>query len=95
MRRPIADEGEARDNFGTTTYSKGQGVVRTIESFVGEDVFRDAMQRYMKEHAHGNATAADFLRAVSTEAGRDIAPAFSTFLDQPGVPVIIFGQQNG
>jgi aminopeptidase N len=89
MRRPIADEGEARDNFGTTTYSKGQGVVRTIESFVGEDVFRDAMQRYMKERAYSNATVDDLIRALDAAAGTSIGPVLSAYTEQPGVPLVV------
>ena len=30
----------------------------------------------------------DFLHAISESAGRDVAPAFDTFLDRPGVPRI-------
>jgi alanyl aminopeptidase len=46
------------------------------------------VQRYLKKHAFGNATATDFLGALAAEGGAWVAPAFSTFLDQPGVPVI-------
>ena len=46
------------------------------------------VKRYLTEHADGNATAKEFLAAISAEAGKDVAPSFSTFLDQPGVPVI-------
>jgi aminopeptidase N len=89
MRRPIADEGEARDNFGTTTYSKGQGVVRTIESFVGEDAFRDAMQRYMKERAYSNATVDDLIRALDAAAGKPVGHVLSAYTEQPGVPLVV------
>ena len=41
--------------------------------------FQKGVQRYLKAHAWGNATAADFLAAVSAEAGFDVAPAFSTY----------------
>ena len=89
MRRPIADEGEARDNFGTTTYSKGLAVVRMIESFVGEDVFRDAMQRYMKERAYSNATVEDLIRALDAATGKSIGPVLSAYTEQPGVPLVV------
>src|SRR5262249_29344701 len=91
MRRPIADEGEARDNFGTTTYSKGLAVVRMIESFVGEDVFRDAMQRYMKERAYSNATVDDLTRALDAAAGRSVGSVLLAYTEQPGVPLVVAG----
>ena len=89
MRRPIADEGEARDNFGTTTYSKGQALVRMIESFVGEDVFRDAMQRYMKERAYSNATVDDLIRALDAAAGKSVGSVLLAYTEQPGIPLVV------
>jgi len=89
MRRPITDEGEARDNFGTTTYSKGLAVARMIESFVGEDVFRDAMQRYMKERAYSNANVDDLTRALDAAAGKSVGPVLSAYTEQPGVPLVV------
>jgi alanyl aminopeptidase len=73
--------------------SKGATVIAMFERFVGVETFRKGVQRYLKEHAFGNGTAAEFLKAISTEAGRDVAPAFSTFLDQPGVPIVSFDLQ--
>ena len=89
MRRPVADESEARDNFGTTTYSKGQALVRMIESFVGEDVFRDAMQRYMKEHAYSNATVDDLSRVLDAAAGKAVGSVLLPYTEQPGIPLVV------
>jgi aminopeptidase N len=89
MRRPIADESEASDNFGTTTYSKGLALVRMIESFVGEDVFRDAMQRYMKERAYSNATVDDLIRALDAAAGKSIGSVLLAYTEQPGIPLVL------
>jgi len=61
------------DAFDSITYVKGEAVVRMFESWLGEDVFRKGVQRYLGRHAWGNATAADFLAALSAKAGRDVA----------------------
>ena len=89
IRRPVADESEARDNFGTTTYSKGQALVRMIESFVGEDVFRDAMQRYMKERAYSNATIDDLIRALDAAVGKSVGSVLLAYTEQPGIPLVV------
>ncbi len=91
MRRPVANEEEAGDNFGTTTYSKGQALVRMIESFVGEDVFRDAMQRYMKERAYSNATVDDLTRALDAAAGKSVGSVLLAYTEQPGIPLVVAG----
>ena len=88
IRQPIESEGDISNAFDGITYQKGAAVIRMFEQYVGPDRFRRGVRLYMKQHADGNATAKDFLADVSTGAQRDIAPAFSTFLDQPGVPAI-------
>ncbi len=54
-----------------------------IEHWVGEDMFRAAVRRYLGDHRFGNATTGDFVSAIPA-AG----PMLSSFFDQAGVPVI-------
>src|SRR5262249_40448563 len=50
--------------------------------------FRAGVRRYLEAHANGNATTKDFLAAIGAAAGKDVAPAFASFLDQPGLPAV-------
>jgi alanyl aminopeptidase len=86
IRQPIRAYNDVRNAFDAITYQKGAAVLRMFEEWVGPETFRRGIQRYLQAHADGNATARDFLRAISESAGRDVAPAFDTFLDRPGVP---------
>src|SRR5260370_15972314 len=70
------------------TYGKGSAVLSMFESWAGEEKFRKGVRRYMTSHVHGNATAEDFLSALEAEGGAGLAKAFSTFLDQAGVPLV-------
>jgi len=88
IRQPIESKGDIETAFDAITYEKGAAVIRMFEQWVGEDKFRSGVTRYLKEHADANATAKEFLAAISAEAGRDVAAAFSTFLDQGGVPLL-------
>ena len=88
IRQPIEAKGDIGNAFDAITYQKGAAVISMFEHWLTVDTFRAGVRRYLTEHAYGNATAADFLAAVSAAAGRDVAPAFSTFLDQPGVPLV-------
>jgi alanyl aminopeptidase len=88
IRQPIVTQNDIDNAFDAITYSKGSAVLDAFEASLGADVFQRGVQRYLREHAGSNATAADFLSALSTEAGHDIARSFSTFLDQPGVPEV-------
>jgi alanyl aminopeptidase len=88
IRQPIESKNDIANAFDGITYGKGAAVLSMFEAWIGESAFRKGIQRHLAEHAWGNATAKDFLAAISAEAGRDVAPAFSTFLDQAGVPLV-------
>jgi alanyl aminopeptidase len=88
IRQPIESEGDIKTAFDGITYNKGAAVIGMFEQWVGPSSFRAGVQRYLREHTDGNATAKEFLAAISAEAGKDVAPAFSTFLDQPGLPIV-------
>jgi alanyl aminopeptidase len=59
-----------------------------IESWLGEEPFRDGMRRYVKKHEWGNATAADLYAALGDASGRDVGKVMNSFTDQTGVPVV-------
>ena len=88
VRQPIRAIDDIESSFDKITYDKGAAVIAMFERWMGRDVFQRGVRRYLRQFAWKNATAADFLAAISAEAGRDVAPAFSTFLDQPGVPLV-------
>jgi cytosol alanyl aminopeptidase len=86
VRQPVNSYNDVKNAFDAITYQKGSAVLRMFEQWVGPETFRRGIQQYLRRHADGNATARDFLAAISEAAGRDVAPAFNTFLDYPGVP---------
>ncbi len=95
MRQPIASNDDIHNVFDGITYAKGEAVLEMVEAWLGEGVFRRGVQAYMDRHAWGNATAADFVAALSSAAGRDVGVVLSTFLDQTGAPVISAEVQCG
>jgi aminopeptidase N len=84
----IHDETEADSAFDGISYQKGGQVLRMVEDWIGPDVFRDGMRRYMKAHAYSSATSADFWAAMSAASGRDVAAVAAGFTEQPGVPLV-------
>jgi alanyl aminopeptidase len=88
IRQPIESEDDVLNAFDGITYGKGSAVLAMTESWLGRDVFQRGVRRYLNTHAHGNATAKDFLDALSAEAGRDVSGVLGTFLDQGGAPAV-------
>jgi cytosol alanyl aminopeptidase len=88
IRQPIESNDDIANSFDDITYEKGAAVIEMFERWIGPEKFRSGVQLYLKQHAWGNATASDFEAAMSSVAGKDVAPVFSSFLDQPGVPEV-------
>ena len=88
IRQPIESNDDIANAFDDITYEKGAAVIEMFERWIGPAKFRSGVQLYLKQHAWGNATAADFEAAIGSVAGQDVAPVFSSFLDQPGVPEV-------
>jgi len=88
IRQPIDSNDDIANAFDGITYEKGAAVIQMFETWLGPEKFRKGVQLYLKQHAWGNATAADFEAGISAAAGHDIAPAFDSFLNQPGFPEV-------
>lgn len=92
IREPIKNRGDVDNAFDGITYSKGAAVIAMFEEWIdrtrGPDTFMRGVRAYLQAHRHGTGTTADFLAAISSAAGVDVTASFSTFLDQPGVPLV-------
>ena len=88
VRQPILTTDDILNAFDGISYSKGASILAMFESYLGRDVFQKGVRAYMAARAFGTATSADFIAAMSKAAGKELAPAFATFLDQAGAPEI-------
>ena len=70
------------------TYDKGQPVLGMYEQWLSPSVFQAGISRYLQKHEWKNATASDLWNALGEAAGTDVGKSMSTFLDQPGVPLV-------
>ena len=88
IQQPIATEAEANSAFDDITYRKGQAFLLMLESFLGEDAFRDGIRRYIAAHKNSNSTTADLWNALSDASGKPVGEIAAAWTEQPGFPVI-------
>lgn len=89
IHQPIEKNAQIDAAFDTITYGKGGHVVAMIAAFMGDTKFRDGVRGYMAAHKYGNATSAEFFKAMAEAAGDPrILPAMQSFTDQQGVPLV-------
>lgn len=91
IRQEIVSDDDIVNAFDEISYQKGAAVLAMFESWIGAEKFRSGVHAYLAAHANGNATERDFLSAIEAASRPGVAAAFSTFLDQPGVPVVDVG----
>ena len=88
IKSPVAvrnPKGEAPTDI---VYGKASNILRMMEAYEGEEVFRAGVNAYLKAHAFGNVTAEDFWNAQAKASGKPIDRIMPTFIDQPGAPLI-------
>jgi cytosol alanyl aminopeptidase len=88
IRQPIEAKDDIANAFDGITYEKGAAVIRMFEVWTGERQFRAGVTAYLKRYAFRNATANDFLDSIATASKPQLARAFKTFLEQPGIPEV-------
>ena len=74
------------NNFYTATvYEKGAELCRMLQTLLGEDGFRAAMDLYLERHDGDAATVDDFIACMEEAGGRDLSQFFLWY-EQAGTP---------
>ncbi|HEV8468021.1 MAG TPA: M1 family aminopeptidase, partial [Candidatus Limnocylindria bacterium] len=79
---------EASERFDAITYTKGAAVLRMIEGYLGEDVFREGVRSYLRRYAEANASADDFWRELDAASGQDVTTIANAWIKEPGHPLV-------
>jgi cytosol alanyl aminopeptidase len=88
IRQPILSNDDINNAFDDITYQKGASVIGMFENWMGPEEFRKGVQSYLKQYTFRAATAGEFLDSISSASKRNVTAAFSTFLNQAGVPIV-------
>jgi alanyl aminopeptidase len=88
VRQPIETDHDIRNAFDSITYTKGGALLAMFERYLGAEAFRTGLRRYLEQHRFATGTSQELLAALEEGSGKPVAAAFSSFLDQPGVPSI-------
>lgn len=88
IQQAVTNEAEANDAFDGITYAKGQAVLRMLEQYLGEDVFRRGIQAYLNRHQYSNTTSADLWGALGFVSDRPVAAMAQTWTSQAGFPLL-------
>ncbi|MGI8889667.1 MAG: M1 family metallopeptidase [Chthoniobacterales bacterium] len=88
VQQPVKTEADAGSAFDEITYRKGQSIIRMLESYLGDEVFRDGIRKYMAAHKYSNTTTADLWEALTEASGKPVGEIAPGWTEQPGFPVV-------
>ncbi|HEX7071460.1 MAG TPA: M1 family metallopeptidase, partial [Rhodothermales bacterium] len=79
---------EPMNVFDRHAFDKGSWVAHMLRSKVGDEVFFDILERFLKDNAHQAVTTEDFQEAVEAVTGDDYEAFFDQWLHSAGHPVV-------
>ncbi len=87
---PVGRPEEAQGMFDVLTYQKGGSVLRMLEQYLGNDVFRAGIRTYLNRHAFANAETTDLWDALGDAAGAAIPVRrmMDSWIFQGGYPLV-------
>jgi tricorn protease interacting factor F2/3 len=85
---------EIREIFDAISYDKGGCVLRMLENFVTEKVFRAGLRKYLKKFAYKNAKGDDLWNAIGKEAKMPVRSMVNSWLKQVGFPLVEAQKQD-
>ena len=92
---PVEAPRDAEAMFDVLTYEKGAGVLRMLEQYLGEPVFRAGVQLYLKKHAYGSTETSDLWAGLASASGLPIGDAMHGWIFRAGYPVVVARLEGG
>ena len=83
---------EINEMFDGIAYGKAGAVLGMVENYLGEETFRQGVHNYLQAHLYANATAEDFWNAQTANSHLPVDKIMGSFVEQPGVPLLSFGE---
>jgi aminopeptidase N len=84
----LANLDQAKSNYGAIVYNKAPSVLKQLDYLVGDSAFQVGVQRFLNQHAYGNATWQDLLGAIGHAAHRPLEGFGRDFMLRAGMPIV-------
>jgi puromycin-sensitive aminopeptidase len=89
----VVSPDDVRGMFDVLTYEKGGSVLRMLQLYLGEDVYREGIRRYLKKHSYANTVTTDLWDALEEASGQPVRDLMNTWILQGGHPLVTL--ENG
>ena len=87
---PVISPTDADGMFDLITYEKGGSILRMLEQFLGENLFREGVSLYLTKHSYGNTETDDLWNSLEKVSKLPVKKIMDTWIFQPGHPMISY-----
>ncbi len=89
IKADVKEPHEVNNIFDAISYNKGGSILRMLEDYLGEDIFRDGLRAYMEKHKFANAEAVDLWGALGdVSKDTDVKKMMVSWINNVGYPVV-------
>jgi len=85
---------QIKEVFDAISYSKGAAIIRMLEQYLGEDIFRLGLQDYLKTFSYGNAQTDDLWKSLSKVSNKDVKKMMDSWTKKMGYPLVNVSKQG-
>jgi len=93
IRQQLGNLNQAGQMYGAIIYNKAPIMMRQLEALLGQDLFREGLQEYLRAYAHGNATWPDLIAILDKKSETDLQRWSEVWVNTAGRPQ--FAQSGG
>ena len=84
----VKDPDSVAQIFDEISYGKGGSILRMIESYVGEDHFRDGIRHYLRKHSYENAVGKDLWDSIEEVSKQPVKRIIEVWIKKKGYPLV-------
>ncbi len=84
----VSDVHQIEEIFDAISYSKGGSVLRMLDNYLGEEIFRKGVSSYLNAHQYGNAASQDLWNHLERASKKPIKKMATSWVNQAGYPLV-------
>jgi puromycin-sensitive aminopeptidase len=86
---------EISEIFDMISYAKGSAILRQLQSYVGEEAFRDGLRHYLKKHSYKNTETTHLWESLEKVSKLPVGTVMKSWTMKMGYPLVTLEKKKG
>ncbi|KAJ8921494.1 hypothetical protein NQ315_003112 [Exocentrus adspersus] len=94
LSSPVYGKTQYDSKFDTISYSKGAGIVRMLQSIIGEKAFKDGLHQYLTKNKYNNTAPSELLNSFATQTPLKLDKIMYNWIYESGFPLVTMSRNK-